>query len=58
MTGKLAGLKNTHWFLPLADAKRMIDAWRRDHTEYRPYMSLAWLTLAELALSAEVNLAR
>ena len=58
MTGKLAGPKNTHWFLPLADARKMIDAWRRDHNEYRSYISLAWLTLAELAVSAEVNLAR
>ncbi|MEM7482941.1 MAG: transposase, partial [Acidobacteriota bacterium] len=31
---------NTHWFLSLADARRLIEAWRRDYNQVRPQSSL------------------
>lgn len=46
---------NTHWFLSLADARSMIEAWRRHYKECRPHTSLGWLTPAEFASSAGVN---
>ena len=31
---------NPHWFLSLADARRTIEAWRKDYNEERPHSSL------------------
>jgi len=38
---------NLHWFLSLDDAKRTIEAWRKDYNEVRPHSSLGWLTPTE-----------
>jgi putative transposase len=38
---------NEHWFLSLREAKREIEAWRRDYNEVRPHSSLGNLTPAE-----------
>lgn len=35
---------NTHWFLSLDDAKKKIEAWRREYNEFRPHSSLGNLT--------------
>lgn len=35
---------NAHWFLSLDDARRTIEAWRRDYNEVRPHSSLGRLT--------------
>jgi putative transposase len=43
---------NTHWFLPLKDARAKIEAWRRDYNESRPHTSLGWLTPVEYAAAA------
>lgn len=40
---------NTHWFLNLNDAKRIIEAWRRDYNGVRPHSSLDNRTPAEYA---------
>ena len=31
---------NSHWFETMADAKAIIEAWRRDYNETRPHMAL------------------
>jgi len=33
---------NEHWFLGLADARRIIEAWRADYNHYRPHSSLGY----------------
>jgi len=38
---------NEHWFLSLADARRIVEAWRRDYNENRPHSSLGNLTPME-----------
>lgn len=35
---------NIHWFLSLDDAKKKIEAWRREYNEFRPHSSLGNLT--------------
>ena len=40
---------NESWFLSLADAREIIEAWRRDYNEARPHSGLAGQTPAELA---------
>ena len=40
---------NTHWFLSLNDAKRIIEAWRQDYNGVRPYSSLDNRTPTEYA---------
>jgi putative transposase len=40
---------NAHWFLSLEDARRKIEAWRRDYNEVRPHTALQWATPAEFA---------
>lgn len=40
---------NLHWFESLAEAKREIEAWRRDYNETRPHMALKELTPGEFA---------
>lgn len=38
---------NEHWFLSLAAARRIVEAWRRDYNENRPHSSLGNLTPME-----------
>ena len=38
---------NEHWFLSLADARRIVEAWRRDYNKNRPHSSLGNLTPME-----------
>ncbi len=43
---------NEHWFLGLEDARRIVEAWRRDYNGVRPHSSLGNLPPAEFAKSA------
>nr|WP_145924845.1 IS3 family transposase [Syntrophotalea acetylenivorans] len=38
---------NTNWFLSIDDAKKKVDAWRRDYNGFRPHSSLGNLTPAQ-----------
>lgn len=38
---------NVHWFASLAEAKRLIEAWRSEYNDSRPHMALGNLTPAE-----------
>jgi putative transposase len=38
---------NEHWFTSLADARQIIEGWRRDYNQTRPHSSLGGLTPAE-----------
>jgi putative transposase len=40
---------NANWFVNLADAKRKIDAWRKEYNGERPHSSLAYRTPDEFA---------
>ena len=40
---------NTNWFLNLADARRKIEAWRKEYNAERPHSSLAYRTPNEFA---------
>jgi putative transposase len=44
---------NANWFLSLEDARRKIEAWRRDYNEYRPHPALGHKTPKDFALAAE-----
>jgi putative transposase len=39
-----------HWFEIIAEAKRIIEAWRKDYNESRPHMALGNQTPQEYAL--------
>jgi putative transposase len=39
---------NSHWFTSLADARRIIETWRRDYNQVRPHSSLAYRTPTEV----------
>jgi putative transposase len=41
---------NVHWFESLTEAKRILEAWRRDYNESRPHSSLNDLTPVEYAI--------
>lgn len=41
---------NLHWFETIAEAKRLIEAWRREYNESRPHMALGNETPQEYAL--------
>ena len=41
------------WFLSRAEAKAIIEAWRRHYNEVRPHSSLGYLTPAEFAAKLE-----
>ena len=41
---------NLHWFETIAEARRIIEAWRRDYNESRPHMALGNRTPQEYAL--------
>ena len=43
---------NSHWFVSMIDAKREIEAWRRDYNEGRPQDALGNRTPMEFALAA------
>lgn len=40
---------NTSWFVSLEDARRTLEAWRRDYNEERPHSSLGYKTPHEFA---------
>src|SRR5689334_2429436 len=42
---------NVSWFTSLADARRKIEAWRKDYNQARPHSSLNYLSPAEFARS-------
>lgn len=39
---------NQHWFVSLADARRIIEAWRLDYNRCRPHSALDYRTQAEM----------
>ena len=43
------GCLNQHWFKDLADARRVIEDWRRHYNEVRPHSSLGYLPPREYA---------
>jgi putative transposase len=43
---------NEHWFLGLADARRIVEAWRQDYNRERPHSALAYLTPVAFAQQA------
>lgn len=43
---------DTHWFLPLEDARTKIEAWWRDYYASRPHSALGHLTPQEFAARA------
>jgi putative transposase len=49
---------NQHWFVSLAQARRVVDAWRRDYNEARPHSSLGYLTPDEFALQVRATTAQ
>ena len=40
---------NQHWFVNLAQARDVVDAWRLDYNQARPHSSLGYLTPDEFA---------
>jgi putative transposase len=38
---------NEHWFLNLADARQLVEAWRLDYNRTRPHSALGWRTPTE-----------
>jgi hypothetical protein len=42
---------NENWFLDLADARRIIEAWRIDYNRSRPHSALGYATPQEFAAS-------
>ncbi len=42
---------NEHWFLNLADARRIIEAWRIDYNSNRPHSALGYATPEDFASS-------
>ena len=40
---------NTHWFTTLAEARQIIEAWRREYNESRPHRALGERTPYEFA---------
>jgi putative transposase len=43
---------NEHWFLSLADARQIVEAWRRDYNGERPHSALGYQTPIEFAQGA------
>ena len=43
---------NVHWFETLAEARRLIEAWRIEYNESRPHMALGNIPPSEYALRA------
>lgn len=48
---------NVHWFGSIAEAKRLIEAWRRDYNEDRPHSALGNLSQSEYLVGARISLA-
>lgn len=42
--------RNLHWFGSIAEARRLIELWRREYNESRPHMALGGVPPAEYAL--------
>lgn len=42
------GCLNEHWFLSLADARRIVEAWRADYNHARPHSALGYQTPEEV----------
>lgn len=40
---------NEHWFLGLADARRIVETWRQDYNQERPHSALGYQTPVEFA---------
>lgn len=47
---------NMHWFFSLQDARRKIEAWRKEYNEEHPHSSLNYLTPKEFAEKGNVML--
>lgn len=43
---------NEHWFLGLADARQLVEAWRQDDHQARPHSALGYQTPVEFAQRA------
>ena len=43
---------NEHWFLGLADARRIVEGWRQDYNRDRPHSALGYQSPAEFARGA------
>lgn len=43
---------NEYWFLGLADARRLVEAWRQDYNQERPHSALGYQTPAAFAREA------
>ncbi len=43
---------NEHWFLGLADARQLVEAWRQDYNQERPHSALGYQTPAAFAAGA------
>jgi putative transposase len=48
---------NQHWFISLAHARRIIEAWRLDYNRARPHSSLGYLTPDEFAAKTRASTA-
>lgn len=46
---------NANWFVTLTDARRKIEAWRRDYNEERPHSSLGYLAPRQFAQLAHAG---
>ena len=44
---------NENWFLDLADARRIIEAWRLDYNRSRPHSALGYATPEEFAAAPQ-----
>ena len=40
---------NEHWFVTIAQARRIIENWRQEYNDERPHSSLGYLTPARFA---------
>ena len=49
---------NTNWFVNMADARRKIEAWRKEYNEERPHSSLAYRTPEEFAKTCSEHTSR
>lgn len=45
---------NEHWFLSLADARHIVEAWRTDYNQTRPHSSLGNLSPEEFRKNQQV----
>ena len=46
---------NQHWFVNLAQARRIVDAWRLDYNRARPHSALGYLTPDEFAIQVRAT---